>query len=155
MYSLSRLNNDEATSSTLTYFSGKARLGGCTMNYGRFPSGFPTQIPWTRWTLFSVRFLFLSFSFLRFSFFLPLLMCGLCMPLNTDAVITSLLMFWCFLVNLASTHLSYFTFKQYVVDIFFRLALKQAHWTERVWNCVPSNLSIWHLIFPLFLCALW
>ena len=53
--------------------------------YGRFPSGFPTQIPWTRWTLFSVRVLFLSFW------------CFHVLPLT--------------LVNLASIHLICFAIK--------------------------------------------
>ena len=56
MYSLSRLNNDVATSSTVIHSSGTARLGGCTMNYGRFPVFSPLPL--------------LSFSFLGFSFFL-------------------------------------------------------------------------------------
>ena len=37
---------------------------------------------------------------------------------------------------------------------FFTLLLKQAHWTERVWNSVLSHFSIWHSTFPPFLCAL-
>ena len=84
MYGPSRLNNDMATSSTLIHSFGAARLVVYTRHWGRsFPSGFPIQIPQTRWTLFSVRFLFLSFDFLPFSFFpLLLLMCCLSMPWN-------------------------------------------------------------------------
>ena len=142
--SISRLNNDVAASSTLVYFSGTARLGECTMNYGRFPNGFPTQIPWTRWTLFSVRFLFFSFSFLQFGFFLLLFVLFVCVL--EYAVITSLLMFWAFHVLPDLIQLSFYTF-----DLFtFKLC-----WTERVWHRVPSNLSTWHSIFLPFLCALW
>ena len=63
----------------LWYTSVTARLWGYTSYCGRsFLSGFPTQIPQTRWTLVSVRFLFLSLDFLRFSFFpevLPVCVC--------------------------------------------------------------------------------
>ena len=155
MCSLSRLNNDVATSSTWIYSSGTARLGGCTMNNGRFPSGFPTQIPWTRWTLFPVCFLFLSFSFLWFPSFVDV---RFVYALEYTAI-TSLLIFWCFHVLPDLSRLSFHTFDLcYIFEScgqIFRPALMQAHWTERVWNRVFSNLSIWHLIFPPFLCTLW
>ena len=63
---------------------GKARQGGYRRHFGRsLPSGFPTQILHTRWTLFSNLFFFLAFDFRRFSFFLlPLLMRSLCRPLK-------------------------------------------------------------------------
>ena len=84
MYGPSRLNNDVATSLTLIHSSGTARVEGYTRHCGRsFPCGFPTQIPYIRCSLLSVRFLFLPFDFLRFSFFLLILLkCCLCMPLN-------------------------------------------------------------------------
>ena len=82
IYGASRLFSNSATSSTLTHSSGMAREGGYTKHSARsLPSGFPTQMPYTRWTLFASRFFFLSFDFLRFSFFLRLLLiCSLCMP---------------------------------------------------------------------------
>ena len=47
------------------------------------PSGFRTQILYTRWTLFSNLSFCLAFNFRRFSFFLlPLLMWSLCRPLK-------------------------------------------------------------------------
>ena len=66
------------------------------------PSGFLTQTPYTHLTLFSYRFFFLSFDFLRFSFFRQLLLlCSLFMPLYmvwklvllSSCVSTSLLRF--------------------------------------------------------------
>ena len=79
----------------------------------------------------------LSFSFLGFSFFL-FVEYAVCVCLEY-AVITSLLMFWCFLPDLSQ--LSFYTLGVSVLHLscgrIFRPALKQAHWTERVWNRVP------------------
>ena len=81
------------------------------MNYGRFPSEFPAQIPWTRGTLFSVRFLILLFSFLRFfSFFFC--GCAVCVcPWMCCRNFSYFLVLPCpaNLVNLAYTHLISFT----------------------------------------------
>ena len=83
IYGASRLFSNSPTSSTLTHSSGIAREGGYTRHSARsLPSGFPRQMPCTHWALFASRFFFLSFDFLRFSFFLRLLLiCSLCMPL--------------------------------------------------------------------------
>ena len=82
IWCISSISNS-ATSSTLTHSTGMAREGGYTRHSARsLPSGFPTQMPYTRWTLFASRFFFLSFDFHWFSFFLRLLLiCSLCMPL--------------------------------------------------------------------------
>ena len=83
IYGASRLNSNSAASSTLTHSSEMAREGGYKIHSARsLPGGFPTQAPYTRWTLFSYCFFLLSFHFLRFPFCLRLLlMCSLCMPL--------------------------------------------------------------------------
>ena len=83
IYGASRLISNSATSSTLMHSSGMARGGGYRRHSARsLPSGFLTQTPYTRLTLFSYHFFFLSFDFIRFSFFRRLLLvCSLFMPL--------------------------------------------------------------------------
>ena len=83
-YATSRSKSNSETFSTSMHPSGTARQGGYRRHFGRsLPSGFPTEILYTRWTLFSNLFFFLAFDFRRFSFFLlPLLMRSLCRPLK-------------------------------------------------------------------------
>ena len=117
MYAASRSKSNSETFSTSMHPSGTARQGGYRRHFGRsLPSGFPTQILYTRWTLFSNLFFFLAFDFRRFSFFLlPLLMRSLCRPLKmlrklsllSSSVSVSRVTFY----TLASTHLICFTLK--------------------------------------------
>ena len=83
IHGASRLISNSATSSTLMHSSGMAKEGGHRRHSARsLPSRFLTHTPYTRLTLFSYCFFFLSFDFLRFSFFCrPLLACSLFMPL--------------------------------------------------------------------------
>ena len=128
IYGASRLFSNSATSSTLSHSSGMAREGGYTRHSTRsLPSGFPTQMPCTRWTLFASRFFFFLFDFLRFSFFLRLLLiCSLCMPLYivwklflySSSISISCLTF----SSLASMHLICSTFKSWAN--FFLLAAR-------------------------------
>ena len=69
MYAASRSKSSSETFSTSMHPSGTARQGGYRRHFGRsLPSGFPTEILYTRWTLFSNLFFFLAFDFRRFSF---------------------------------------------------------------------------------------
>ena len=140
----------------LWYTSVTARLWGYTSYCGRsFLSGFPTQIPQTRWTLVSVRFLFLSFDFLLFSFSLTFCRSAVCVCpwICYHNFFSYFLVLPCLAWPWSTQHL-------YTRSVlcwnckFFTLLLKQAHWTERVWNSVLSHFSIWHSTFPPFLCAL-
>ena len=118
MLHLDQKSNSE-TFSTPMHPSGTARQGGYRRHFGRsLPSGFPTQILYTCWTLFSNHFFFLAFDFRQFSFFLlPLLMRSLCRPLKMLQKLSSLSssvsvsrVTFC---TLASTQLICFTLKSW------------------------------------------
>ena len=65
MYAASRPKGNSETFSTSMYPSGTARQGGYRRHFGgSLPGGFPTQILYTRWTLFSNLFFF--FCCIRF-----------------------------------------------------------------------------------------
>ena len=80
MYAASRSKSNSETFSTSMHPSGTARQGGYRRHFGRsLPSGFPTQILCTRWTLFPNHFFFLAFDFRQFSFFSSSLADAVCM----------------------------------------------------------------------------
>ena len=107
MYAASRSKSNSETFSTSMHPSGTARQGGYRRHFGRsLPSGFPTQILYTRWTLFSNLFFFLAFDFRWFPFFLlPLLMRSLCRSLKVLRKLSLLSSSGCYICRMSCQQL--------------------------------------------------
>ena len=107
MYAASRSKSNSETFSTPMHPSGTARQGGYRRHFGRsLPTGFPTQILYTRWTLFSNLFFFLAFDFRWFPFFLlPLLMRSLCRSLKVLRKLSLLSSSGCYICRMSCQQL--------------------------------------------------